>query len=600
MDSTVIESGGYHAVDLGNVSAGNHVDISFVSYVEIDGLLMTNDQYDSWVSGGSEYIRDGSAIGQTIEMYTYTITANDHYWYVLDNSNQNPGGTNSGTESTISTGGINTQAPLIDGSKTRSMVNPGTMVSYDLGIVPEGMILDLSVTCEHLISDEVDIFVVSGSEKSDFESGGSVWNKHASYLGTCFETWSYEVEKTDSWTVYIENGPRGSANENSNPIQVDVNFWARLLLPVEITSNTRMIETGEAWRVDLGAVSSGDTLTFSLGLDGIFDKLDVLIMDHDQADLFLSGESATVLGHPSLIDVDFFDSWDYRFPQSGSFSLILDNSAEPQGGSNVGSPVHAEILVIETTLVTNWVGWYQSRHYVEDGEFVSFDLGQLEEGDEFSYVVSGQPHGSGFMNRFDVLVFEDAGYQNYTSGADESPLANYSRLNEWFSSYLDANVAESAHYWVVIDAADGPAGTPSADSNGAWTFDFTITSENVISSPQMMDANYKMTATNLGSNSQSDPDDDTGSETGSDPVSDPDDDTGSDTGSDLDDDTGSDTDDDTGSDTGSDTDGDSTTEDEDLTDIGEAKETSETPGFGVIAAVFAISIVAIVRTGRHR
>ena len=84
LDSTVIESGGYHAVDLGNVSAGNHVDISFVSYVEIDGLFMTIDQYYSWVSGGSEYIRDGSAIGQTIEMYTYTITANDHYWYVLD------------------------------------------------------------------------------------------------------------------------------------------------------------------------------------------------------------------------------------------------------------------------------------------------------------------------------------------------------------------------------------------------------------------------------------------------------------------------------------------------------------------------------------
>ena len=123
-----------------------------------------------------------------------------------------------------------------------------------------------------------------------------------------------------------------------------------------------MIETGEAWRVDLGAVSSGDTLTFSLGLDGIFDKLDVLILDHDQADLFLSGESATVLGHPSLIDVDFFDSWDYRFPQSGSFSLILDNSAEPQGGSNVGSPVHAEILVIETTLVTNWVGSVSYTH----------------------------------------------------------------------------------------------------------------------------------------------------------------------------------------------------------------------------------------------
>ena len=566
LDSTTIESGEYLAIDLGVIDVGKEIDISFISSEEIDGLLMTDEQYNTWTSGGTDFIRDGSAISQSIEIYTFTVLEAGHYWYVLDNSDQNPGGASSDTHSTITTGGIDINSRLFPGVKTREMVSPGTMASYDLGYVYVGMILDLSISCENIIFDSVDVFVVSESYKSDFESGSDSWNKHASKMDTCLELWSFEVESSDSWTIYVENGPRGEASEDSESLQIDVNLWSRALLPSEITSNTRMIESGEAWEVDLGDVSIGDTMTFMLSLDGLFDELDVLILESDQADIFLSGQTATVLGHPSLIDVDFFDSWHYRFPRAGSYSLILDNSAEPQGGSNSGTAIQAEISVIETTILSDWIGWYQSRHYVEDGSYVSFDLGQLEEDHEFSYIVSGNSHDSGMfasMNAFDVLVFADAEYQNYVNGEQSTHIADYSSLNEWIIHQTNVVVTTPGHYWIVIDAADGPSGVSSADANGAWTFDFIITSDIDISSPQAEDEHYEMIATNLGSNSESpDPEPEPQPEPEPEPNQD--------------------------------------TNEDGLSDIGNAKETSTIPSLSALSTILAITLMALSGISRDK
>ena len=566
LDSSSIASGEYLAIDLGEIDAGVEIDVSFSSSEDIDGLLMSEEQYNSWTSGGTDFTREGSAISQKHELYTFTVLETGHYWYVLDNSDQNPGGASSGTEATVATGGISLIENRVYGPeiKTRAMVSPNNMIAFDLGYVEAGLVLDLGVTCEDRFYDSIDVFVVSDTHKSDFESGSDSWNKHASKLDTCYDTWSFEVEQSDSWSVYVDNGPRGEAGEGSEPIQVDVRLGHRSLLPTEITSNTRMIESGEAWEVELGDVSTGDTLSFFLNLNGLFDELDILIMESDQADLFLSGQTATVLGHPSLIGVDFFDAWDYRFPKAGSFSLILDNSAEPQGGSDAGMAVQAEISIIETTILSNWVGWHQSRHYVEDGSFVSFDMGQLSEGQEFGYSVSGNSHGTGFlasMNPFDVLVFEDSEYQNYVSGLESMHIDNQSTLNEWFFLPVDVVVSEPGHYWIVIDAADGPS-TDSADANGAWTFDFTITSDMEISSPQAEDGYYEMIATNLGSNAQGNSNDDSGTDSGTDSSSDSD------------------------------------TQEEEVADIGVAKETSETPGLGLVPTILAISLVAISGIGR--
>ncbi len=107
LDSSSIASGEYLAIDLGEVAAGTEIDVSFISSEEIDGLLMSEAQYNSWTSGGTDFIRDGSAISQEIEFYTFTVLETGHYWYVLDNSDQNPGGASSGIEATVSTGGIN-------------------------------------------------------------------------------------------------------------------------------------------------------------------------------------------------------------------------------------------------------------------------------------------------------------------------------------------------------------------------------------------------------------------------------------------------------------------------------------------------------------
>lgn len=498
LDSITIPSGDYHAVDLGTILAGKEISVTYFASAEIDGLLLTDSQYQSWIGGGTGITRAGSDLDGTLAMYTYTVENDDHFWYVLDNSNQNSGGANGGLESTISTGGINIGSSLTDGIQTRIMLVPGGTFSYDLGNVQVGKRIELSVICDDWVFNEVDTFVVSGTNSGAFAAGSDVWNRNASYLDTCFQSWTYETELTDSWTIHIENGPRGEASQTTQALQIDINFWTRGALPTEITWNTRMIETAESWRVDLGNRQSGDTLTFGLSLDGLLTRVDMLIMEESQADLFLSGQSATVLGHPSLINVDFVDMWDYRFPVEGRYSMIIDNTPEPQGGVNQGAPVHVEFQVIETTILSEWLGWYESRHFVEGGSFVSFDLGQLAAGDGFGYSVSGKSHGSGFMNSFDVLVFTDTEYQSYVSGSGGSPIDSFSSLNKWIGAFDNFTVVDPDWYWIVIDAADGPTG--GANSNGNWTFDFMITSDGSISSPQAENEHYEMTATNLGRN----------------------------------------------------------------------------------------------------
>ena len=160
-------------------------------------------------------------------------------------------------------------------------------------------------------------------------------------------------------------------------------------------------------------------------------------------------------------------------------------------------------------------------------------------------------------------MFEDSEYQNYVSGLESMHIDNQSTLNEWFILPVDVVVSEPGHYWIVIDAADGPS-TDSAAANGAWTFDFTITSDMEISSPQAEDGYYEMIATNLGSNAQGNSNDDSGTDSGTDSSSDSD------------------------------------TQEEEVADIGVAKETSETPGLGLVPTILAISLVAISGIGRGK
>jgi len=497
-DDTTISAGGEYEIDLGQVSQGKELRIFIMSSEDVDVIMMTDAQHSTW--DGTNFIKNGSELDTDFAYYTWTTETTDHFWLVIDNSAKVAGGASSGVEVTISSGHIDEADPYGDELSTRIVLEAGTMFHHEFGNVANGKQLSLSVDCEDWLSNDVDAFVVSEANLQSFHDGNEVWNRNASYLDIGLETWSFEIPSAGQWHVFVENGPRGEASQESEGIVVDISFQTSELISSEITDTTRMIETGDTWRVDLGTLSAGDVMSFNLAMDGFGDELDVLIMASSQADTYLQGQTATVLGHASLINTDFWDSWDYRFPVAGSYSMILDNSASPNGGAPGTSPIHVEIHVMEVTILDSWLGWYQSRHFVDDGGYVSFDLGQLEVDDEIYYMTSGNSHGSGFMNSYDVMLMTDSNYIDYTNGVEPTIITEASDMDSWLSFYNNYTIQNADHYWLVIDAADGPSG--GADSNGAWTFDFTIKSgSGDIISPQTQDMNYEMSASHPQSTS---------------------------------------------------------------------------------------------------
>jgi len=574
----VIADGSQYELDLGQIELGKQIKImvSTSSLKNSDVVLLTDAQHDSW--DGTNFIINGSELDTGFAWYNWTTEYAGHFWLIVDNSADITNGAHEGEEITISSGHVDIDDPYGDEFETRLFVEPGTMFHYDLGTVAAGDKLNLRIDCEDWLTQSVDAFVVSEANRAAFAlSGQEAWDRNASYLDVGLESWSFEVPSAGQWHIYVENGDRGDATNDPEGVLVDVNFDSGDLLPSVIQDTTRMIEKSDTWRVDIGSLSAGDVVSFGLSMDGLFDDLDVLIMTSDEADSYLAGEQAVVLGHASLIDNDFFETWDYKFPYAGSYSLILDNTKSPSGGASGDSPIHVEITVQEVTLLGAWLGWYQSRHYVDDGGFVSFDLGDLEVDDEIYYLVSGNSHGSGFLLSYDVLLMDDSQYQSYIAGSAPTLIAEGSDLDTW-SSYANYTIATAGHYWVVIDAADGP--TDGADSNGAWTFDFTVKSDKGgITSPQVEDSNYQMSASHPAGTDIVDGGDSGDSGDGSDGGTD--DGTGTDTG------TGG------GTDNGDDTTDDGT---DDLKDIGDAQSSSNGSMSSSSAALFGICCMVLVAT----
>ncbi|MDP7659049.1 MAG: hypothetical protein QGF77_03785, partial [Candidatus Thalassarchaeaceae archaeon] len=201
IEDIIIKDGEYHVIDLGTIDAGMRFDLddSISTSEDIDALLMDNSQYQSWKNGGSDYIRDGSSIDADFIWYTYTIQATDHYWYVLENSDQTPNGANAGEDVTVEDGGIDILDALDNGIETQVILDPDTHASFDIGTVNAGDIIDFDLDCSFV--KEIDVFVVSSANIGSFESGSDTWNRNASYLNECHVMWSYQVEVTDSWTV---------------------------------------------------------------------------------------------------------------------------------------------------------------------------------------------------------------------------------------------------------------------------------------------------------------------------------------------------------------------------------------------------------------
>ncbi len=493
LDGEIISQGQSLDYNLGSLNAGEMVSISFFASDSLDAVILTDSQYNNW--NGQEYIKNGSEIDSSIAIYTWTVESSGAYWVVIDNSGDVSNGANSGQEVTISSGYIDISDSVFGEYKSRLFIEPNSYFHFDFGASAQGDILHMSISCDNWIEQDLDVFLVQEMNRENFLSGQNTWDRNATILDSCLEIWDFELTENGNWHIFIENGPLGDSPTDSDGILVDVFFFNYEKLPTIIQSTTRMIENSDVWRVDLGNLDQNEILSFTLSITNeLFAEIDVLVMESTEADKYITGQQATVLGHASLINTASLDSWDYTFPDAGEYSLIIDNSESPEGGATEDKGLQVKISVQEVTILGDWIGWYQSRHYVEDGNFVSFDLGNLNSGDEIYYTVSGTSFGSGFLNSFDMMVMTDEQYNIYSSGGNPELIEEASDLDTWISIFQNYTIESSDRYWVVIDAADGP--TNGADSNGAWSFDYIIkSSRNQITSPQMKDSNYQMIAT---------------------------------------------------------------------------------------------------------
>ena len=480
-------------IELGLVNEGEMISISFFASDKVDVILLTDSQYNSW--NNQDYIVNGSEIDTNIVIYTWTAESTDNYWAIIDNSFRISGGADVGVDVTLSSGYIDISESILGEYKSRLFIEPDSYYHYDFGVASQGEVLHMSINCKDWISNNLDIFLVKDENIEDFLNGRDFWDKNATILGSCLEIWDFELIESGSWHIFVENGPRGDAGADSEGILVDVFFFGYENFPTVIQSTTRMIESSDVWRVELGNLNAKEIVSFTLLINNEnFADLDVLIMASAEADKYLLGQQSTVLGHASLINTGSLDSWDYTFPDSGYYSLIIDNSKSPVGGASENKALQVKINVQAVTVLGDWLGWHQSRHYVVSGDFVSFDLGNLEPEDEIYYTVSGTSFGSGFLNRFDMILMTDSQYNIYTSGGSPQIIDEASDMNTWTSIFQNYTIESSDRYWLIIDAADGP--DTGADSNEAWSFDFTIkSSRNQIISPQVKDSNYEMIVT---------------------------------------------------------------------------------------------------------
>ena len=489
----IINQGDSLEIDLGLLNKGEMIQFTLIASENVDLVMLTDSQYNSW--NGQDYIINGSIINRNIVIYTWTVESTDNYWVVIDNSNTISGGANSGQDVTLTSGYIDISESILGEYKSRLYIEPNTYFHYDFGTVAQGDVLHMSISCEDLLFHKLDVFLVKEENRLDFLNGEEYWDRNATILESCLKIWDFELTETGNWHLFIENGPRGDAVTVQDGIFVNVFFFDFENLPTVIQSTTRMIENSDIWRVDLGSLSQNEILRFTLIIsNNQFANIDILIMESIEADKYVIGQQATVLGHASLINTKSIDLWDYTFPDSGSYSLIIDNSKSPDGGASENEALQVQINVQEVTILGDWIGWYQSRHYVEYDSYVSFDLGNLEPGDDIYYTVSGTSFGSGFLNYFDIMLMTDSEYSVYSAGGAPQIIEDASDLNTFVTIFQNYTIENSDKYWVVIDVADGP--NNGADSNGAWSFDYTIkSSRNQITSPQVKDSNYQMIAT---------------------------------------------------------------------------------------------------------
>ena len=301
----------------------------------------------------------------------------------------------------------------------------------------------------------------------------------------------------------MENGDYGRTDGLGHGITVDLVLSKRQLVPfVEIADTIRLIESGDYFRVDTGFLPAGavidiDYSFWSHGASALLlDDLDVMVMTSSQANYYENSNDAIILGHASKMDANA-GSWSYQFPESGSYSIIFDNSDEPNGGANDGSDIQVEIGVTSLTIPSLfgnlWTGWHQSKHHTDEGDFMSLDLGYLDNGDDIYYYIDGDNKGGSIWSakEFDIMLMTKSNYDAYANDSAFSSIHSHYKEDGLIPVVNNFTLSVSDYYVLVADAQDGPDSN-SAEANGDWVWEFIILSDaGPIENMQAEDDNYQ-------------------------------------------------------------------------------------------------------------
>ena len=493
--------GEYYSFDLGDISQGASINFYLSADSDegmVDGLLMTESQYTNWENGdgNGEHVYSGSTYGfDTWELYYYVVEESAHFYYVIDNSDFNLYGEEGSASVTVDAEITLDEYSLAD-FHTQLWLHEDEGKWFGLGEMNSGEIMDLEIRA---LSASVDCYILDENQYSNYESTGVLdYDRNATLFDTDWEMWNYQVLDDGDWYVYLFNSDESPGIHLDFTYEIHSSFDGLYSLYGDsIYESTRMIEQYEFWRIDLGDIESGDTIGIELSFENgdTGDDLDVLFMETVEADKYANGEDITVLGHPSLIglEMSWRESWDYTFPDSGTYSIILDNTDSPAGGDPASRPIHLSIEVYKRDYSSSS---FYTTHYVEAGNYISFDLGNLYVEDEIEIsAASIDYYGRSSLGRFDVFILDNDNYNAYVDGTSYELMANsdFSDLDT-FSAYRVGGVLENnGRYWAVVDTSDGPAN--GADSDGPWTFSIDIsTPGDEVIFPQIRDDNYIMTA----------------------------------------------------------------------------------------------------------
>ena len=466
------------------------VEIYYSVSDNIDVLLMTSGQYVSWQNGNTVHIESGSDYDDDSDDYVFTIVNTDSYYLLFDNSNSIGTATDSGTTVT-GTADISIVNPSNQQLRTRAWVEINSYAELDFGSVQSGKVISTSVSCDIGLtsSDDLDFLYMDSLQTNSLQSSQWNWNKHSSFEDTCSHSWEYQTGKTTGWSLIIDNTNQARTNGLNNAISVDVEIDIRNLLPlVEIADTSRMIDDGDYYRIDLGYVYTNgvvdiDYSYWSHGTGLLTDDLDILVMESTEANKYENSNDATILGHASQLDAGG-QSWSYQFPNAGTYSIIFDNTDEPNGGAGDGSDIQVEIgitsLTIPSLFGNIWTGWHQSRHYADEGDYMVLDLGNLNAGDDVYYYVDGKNIGGSIFSteEFDILFMTKQNYDLYANGSTPTLISSGTKYKEngLIPAVTNISVSSTDHYILVLDAADGPD-SYSADENGDWIWEFIVLSD---------------------------------------------------------------------------------------------------------------------------